>query len=405
MPKHAELLARFSADFGVPFLRGARCTVSSPLGNDGLLAIRNGLSVDTALADACERQIEEAAHLADLTPAPFDEDAGTLLYAVHELFACTHPQASSFYARAHLFCRAAAQEVLALPHTFDAGRLLTRHLVVGRAFGTTRTDVHVKWWTGNASFYGADVPKRLTAWPGVRRVNVDRRKTPMWKLALSAGEEELRVARAALMVALLDVSPMTRLWLLGDPAQKALGFSLVLPYKLGGKKVSPLDALEDRALARAVVDRLVDVGVEVTGPPLALALLSLVREDGPPRLVRRAVELCTHLALTLCLIQADAPGAEETSTLREVLDGDLAKMSEPSRVYWSTVAAAFALDGTSLALPTLAELPPRAAPLWARLRERLTHKRVSAVSVPLERELRRRLPAAGDTERVGRAPG
>ncbi len=404
MVKHAAVLARFAAEFGVPFLRGERCLVGSPLGNDGLLAIRNGLTVDTALADACERQLEEAAHLADLTPAPFDEDAGTLLYAVHELFACTHPQASSFYARAHLFCRAAAQAVQELPRTFDAGRLLTRHLVVGRAFATTRTDVSVRWWTGSAQFYGTDVPKRLTAWPGVRRVNVDRKKTPLWRLAMAAGEEDLRVARTTLLTALLDASPMTRLWLLGDPAQKALGFSLVLPYKIGGKKVSPLDALEDRALARAVVDRLVDVGTEVTGPPLALALLSLVREDGAPRVVRRAVELCTHLALTMCVIQADAPGAKESAALREVLDGDLAKLGEPARVYWSAVAAAFALDGVALELPPLHDMPGRVAALWARLRGRLAHQRVTAVSAPLVRELRRRLPsAAASAER--RAPG
>ncbi len=404
MTKHAALLARFAADFGGPFLRGEKCVVSSPLGNDGLLAIKHGLTIDTTLADACERQVEEAAHLADLVPAPFDEDAGTLLYAVHELFACTHPQASSFYARAHLFCRAAAVEVLALPHTLEPGRLLTRHLVVGRAFGTTRTDVHVKWWTGNASFFGEEAPKRLTAWPGVRRVNVDRRRTPMWKLAIAAGEEELRVARAALLVALLDISPLTRLWLLGDPAQKALGFSLLAPYQIGGKKVSPLDALEDRALARAVVDRLIDVGVDVTGPPLALALLSLLREDGPPRVVRRAIELCTHLALMCCVIQADAPGAKESAPLRDVLDGDVAHMSEPSRVFWSTVAAAFALDGVVLALPPLHDLPSSAAPLWVRLRERLAHKRVRAVATPLERELRRRLPAIAGVNEQGRPP-
>ena len=395
MAKHAEILARFATEFGGPFLRGETCTVSSPLGHDGLLAIRNGLSVDTTLADACERQLEEAGHLADLVPAPFDEDAGTLLHAAHELFACTHPQASSFYARAHLFCRAAAQDVLALPRTFDPGRLLTRHLLVGRAFATTRSDVHVKWWTGSASFYGAEAPKRLTAWPGMRRVQVDRRKTPMWKLALAAGDEELRVARAALLVALLDTSPLTRLWLLGDPAQKALGFSLVLPWKLGGKKVSPLDALEDRALARAVIDRMLDVGVEVSGPPLALALLSLVRENGPPRIVRRAIEVCAHLALTSCLILADAPGSRETAALRDVLDGDPEKLTEPGRVFWSTVAAAFALDGVALARPGLEDLPARAAPLWVRLRERLGHKRIRAVATPLERELRRRLPALG----------
>ena len=46
MARHAEILARFSEEFGVPFLMGGRCVVGSPLGKDGLLAIRNGLSID-----------------------------------------------------------------------------------------------------------------------------------------------------------------------------------------------------------------------------------------------------------------------------------------------------------------------------------------------------------------------
>jgi hypothetical protein len=393
MVKHAEILARFAHEFGAPFLLGQRCVVGSPLGKDGLLAIRNGLGIDVSLVDACEAQLEHAAYWFDKTPAPFDEDAGTLLYAVHELFACTHPQASSFYARAHLFCRAAAQEVQALPRTLDGARLLTRHLVVERAIATTRSDVHVKWWTGSASFYGEDAPSRLTAWPGVRRVIVDKRTTPMWKLALSSGDEELRVARAALLVALLDASPLTRLTLLGDPAQKALGFSLTLPYKLGGKKISPLDVLEDRAIARGVVDRMMEKGVDVTAPPLALTLLQSLREGAPPRILRRAVELCTHLALCMCLVEADAPGSAEAKPLRDLLDDDVAHMNEAVRVYWAVVSSALALDGTAFSLPSPVDMPDKAAPLWARVRERLAHKRVLAVAEPLRRELSRRLPA------------
>ena len=398
MTRHAEILARFGQEFGAPFLLGQKCLVSSPLGNDGLLAIRNGLSIDTALADACEAQLEHAAHFFDKTPAPFDEHAGALLYAVHELFACTHPQASSFYARAHLFCRAAAQEVQALPRTLEGARLLTRHLIVERAFATTRSDVHVQWWTGSASFFGEDAPARLTAWPSLRRVNLDKKTTPMWRLALSAGDEELRVARAALLVALLDASPLTRLTLLGDAAQKALGFSLLLPWRLGGKKVSPLDVLEDRALARGVVDRMLATGVDVSAPPLALTLLQSLREGAPPRVLRRAVELCTHLALCMCLLETDVPGTAEAQPLRTLLDDDAAHINEAVRVYWAVVAAAVSLDGISFALPASADLPKAAAALWARLRDRLGHRRVLAVAEPLRRELQRRLPPSSAKE-------
>ena len=109
----ADVLREFSLHFGVPFLQGAVCSIGDPLGRDGFLAVRHGLAIDTALEEACELQIEQAALFSDVTPAPFDDDAATLLYAIHELFACTHPQAQSFYARSHTFCRAAEEVVRA----------------------------------------------------------------------------------------------------------------------------------------------------------------------------------------------------------------------------------------------------------------------------------------------------
>lgn len=409
MVRAAEILDSFSARFGAPFLLGQRALVGSPLGVDGLAAIKHGLSVHTALADACARQVEHAGLFADLTPAPFDEDAGTLLYAGHELFACTHPQASAFYARAHTFARAATHEVNRLTRTLDPHRLLTRHLVVERILSATRTDVVVRWWTGSAAFYGEDAPRRLTAWPSVRRVDMDRSTAPMWKLALAAGDEELRLARSELLVALLDASPLTRMTLLGDPALKALGFSLALPYRVAGKSASPLDALEHRALARGVVDHLVERGIEASGAALALALLQGMRERLPPHALRRTAELCTHLALATCIIESDLPGAPEARSLRELLDDEPAHLNEALRVYWAVVASTLALDGAVFEVPAADQLPARVGALWTRLRERLRHARVVAVSEPLQRELRRhltqnpgvQLPAARDTRTEG----
>lgn len=389
---NAVLLTRFAREFGAPLLRGEKCLVGSPVGREGRLAIRSGLGIDRVLEEACELQVEQAAHTFDVTPAPFDEDAGTMLYAIHELFACTHPQANAFYARAHLFCRAAAQAVLELPHTFEPRRLVTRHLFVERAFAASRTDIHLKWWTGTADFYGTAPPKRLTALSSLRRVREERLTQPMWKLAMGAGDEELRAARIALLTALLDVSPLTRLLLLGEPAEKALGFSLVLPWRSSSKKVSPLDVLDSRPLARAVTDELVRRGLEVCGPPIALAMLQAMRDSCAPSILRRAAELCVHLALSAVLVEAEAPGAREATPVRALLDDDLAHLNEASRVYWAVVAAALALDGVLLRVPSALELPGRAGPLFTRLRTRLGHARVRAVSEPLEREIVRRLP-------------
>ena len=388
----ATTLKVFSRDFGVPFLLGKKCLIADPLGKQGLAAMKHGLAIDVELKDACDAQFVDAALLCDVTPAPFDHDAATFLYAAHELFSTTHPQATSFYARTHLFAKAATQEIEALPHTLDPSRLLTRHLIVRRLFKTMRTDVHVKWWTGNASFYGEEPPWRLTQMPGLRRVQQQRLTQPMWRLALQGGDEELRVARQALMVALLDQSPLTRLMLAGDPVQKNLGFSLLLPWKFDGRRVSPLDVLEDRRLARAVVDTMLQDGIDIGGSAIALALLQGLREGTSPQILRRAAELCTHLALLACHIEGEAPGARESRPLVAFVDGDPAALNEASRVYWAAVSATLALGRTGALEVPVDALPEPTKQVFARLLRRLEHKRVAAVAEPLLRELGRRLP-------------
>jgi len=400
----ADVLAAFSSSFGVPYLLGKQCTVSDFLGTEGLLAIRHGMDVDVNLAEAAERQLAEAALFADVTPAPFDEDAATILYAIHELFASCHPQAGSFYSRSHTFCEAAEQEVSKLPRSEDPGRVLTRHLLIERAFRVTRTDVHVGWWTGKASFYGEEAPARLLKWPGLRRVNVDRQITPMWKLAISDGDEEVRVARTALMRALLDLSPLTRLVLLGDPVQKELGFSLVLPFKHRGRRMSPIYVVEDRRLARAVTDALLTRGVELAGPMLALALLSTVREGGPVLAQRRAAELCTHLFLMMCMIELEKPGAKESAPLRSLLEESVEKTPDSLRVYWAVVKSVLALDEQIFECPDLKDFPPGLEEVWRRTEQRLAHKHIAVIADPLTRELARRLPAT-NAPGLPRLPG
>lgn len=389
----SSTLTRFSADFGVPFLLGQRCVIADPLGVDGFANIKHGLGIDAQLNDACEAQFVEAAHFCDVTPAPFDHDAATLLYAAHELFAATHPQSASFYARAHLFAQAATVEVDKLPRTLDPSRLVTRHLIARRMFRTTRTDVHVKWWTGSESFYGEEPPARLVAWPSLRRVEQQRLTQPMWRLALGtgSGDEVLRSARQALMTAVLDASPLTRLLCAGQPVTKQLGFSLVLPWKLDGRKVSPLDVLEDRRLARAVVDSMLADGLDVGGSAVALALLQGLREGTSPQILRRAAELCTHLAVVACHIEAEAPGAAESRPLVAFVDGDPAAINEATRVYWAAVAATIALGNAGI-IPVPDVSAGAVGAVWQRLLRRLEHKRIAAVSAPLLRELQRRLP-------------
>lgn len=390
----AELLARFAQDFAIPYLSGQRCVVGDFVGDAGRRVLPAALSVSQELDEALEGLLLQGALHFDVTPAPFDEDAGTLLVAVHELFAACHPQAQSFYASTPGFCQSAEQAVRGLTRTYDASRLLARHLVLAPALHATRTDVLVRWWSGGASYYGEEPPARLLSWPGWRRVDVERHTTPMWQLAMLEGDEGSRLARTALLQTLLDFSPLTRLVLLGDDSLRQLGFSLVSPLKHRGRRMSPLHLLDDPRLARAVTDLLLERGLDKAGPMLALALLAGVRETVSPWVLRRAVEFCVHLALVSCLAaeaQADAPEAQPIRTLCE---GDPATLPESMQVFWAVVAAAHALDGSHLLLPRPDDLPVPARRRWLALKQALDHPGIERVAAPLVRELRRRLAPA-----------
>lgn len=388
----AEHLARFVEDFAVPFLQGQRCIIGDFLGDVGCVAVQHGMSIDAELADACTSQLEHAACWTHVVPAPFDEDAGTFLAAVHELYAACHPQAQSFYARSHLFCGSAERLVQALPDTYDAERLLTRHLMLAPAFQSTRTDVVVRWWAGRAEYFGEEPPARLLAAPGLRRVDVQRDTRFMWQIALVEGDEDTRLARVSLMHALLNKSPLTRLMFLGDDVQKQLGFSLTLPSQHHGNHASPIFALDDRRIARLVTDASLHRGVDRAGPMLALALLAAVRENSAPEILRRTVEFCVHLSLSMCLLEAEQPGASESSPLRTFLHEDVTQMNEAMRVFWAVHRAAQTLHNGHLWLPPESDFPSEAALLWRDLHRRLHHTHLARIADPLTRELARRLP-------------
>jgi hypothetical protein len=388
--KSSERLARFASEFGVPFLSGGTATIANALGHAGHQLIRPGLSVHPPLVAVCRRHFAQAALFTDVVPAAFDEEAGTLLYAIHDLMAASHPQSAAFYARAHTFCDAALEALVALPAPLDPHRLVTRHLMVRRFFETVRADVNVKWWAGRASFLGEAPPERLMRWSTLRRVQVENERTPMWMVAIQEGDEHTRAARRRLITGLLDASPLTRLMGLGQTPQRTLGFSLRggmgIPRQLG-----PLFILEHPALARAITDTLLATGADTAGSILALALIESAKKGEVPRAQRRASELSLHLARTMCWIEGVNPGTPEAGPLRRLFDEDTELMPVSTLLYWSVVRAVVDLDGDIFDLPAMQEMPEHAAALWRGMVDKLHHRRFFATSETLKTHLQRNL--------------
>jgi hypothetical protein len=399
----AKVLSDFASQFAIPFLAGKQITVGNFLGAEGLKAARYGLSVHTGLADEIRDTLRRAALLTDIVPADFDEEIGTLLYAIHELYASCHPQSEAFYSRSHTYCILATEQVHTLSRTYDPGKLLARHIVVERAFRTCRLDTEVEWWSGDASYYGEAPPERLLRFPSLRRVSKRENLREMWNIA--DGEDESCAFRLALMSALLNFSPLTRLMLLGQDVQKTLGFSLMLPLKSSGKRMSPLFALDDRRIARMVVDQALEKGADRAGVMVSLALLEAIRQGHSPLAQRRASELCIHLFMMMCLIEDENPGAPESEPLRRLLAGHVGGEHEAQHVYWAVVSGAIELEGAYIELPPIKYLSESAKKIWTLALQHMQHPQVTFVKDALTRELKRRLPGLASDRRSRTAKG
>lgn len=121
-----------------------------------------------------------------LDPAPTGNE-WAIAAVLHDLVQSTHPGFDA------LFRRSAPKRILdvlektldRIPPPINVGDALSRHTWFSRMFELARTDIDVKWWTGSERFLGTDPPKRLTAWPEVRRVTQTRTPRPLMELPTS----------------------------------------------------------------------------------------------------------------------------------------------------------------------------------------------------------------------------
>lgn len=136
----------------------------------------------------------------------------SLIAAFNDLVQVTNHELSGPLTRSrHAKVLAAAQELLAaVPACRTALEAIARHAVLGRVLETFRTDSSLKWWTGSAAFRGRPVSKRLSAWPELRRVQIDRTKVPLVKMVEGIASVGVDAFDGAVGL-LLSSSPLTDL--------------------------------------------------------------------------------------------------------------------------------------------------------------------------------------------------
>lgn len=182
----AEILL---ADFIGPLVLGGEMKPGRPIGSALALSLFEDaahISVDGEKLSLVQmarirtaRKLVPIDRMENLTGAEW-----ALAAVLHDIVQSAHPDLSGVFrshAPANLLAMATAT-LERVPPPASIRDALDRHTLFSRLFEITRTDTKVSWWVGSSTFLGADPPTRLTAWPELRRVHID--KTPRMLLDL-----------------------------------------------------------------------------------------------------------------------------------------------------------------------------------------------------------------------------
>ena len=111
--------------------------------------------------------------------APPTAQQWALAAVLHDIVQSTNPTLGGVFTRGpgKRILQIAGLTLDRIPPPADVAEALGRHTLFARALEIGRMDTKVSYWIGSGTYLGVEPPPRITAWPGVRRVHVDRSVT------------------------------------------------------------------------------------------------------------------------------------------------------------------------------------------------------------------------------------
>ncbi len=215
------LCERLFSTFLGPLVVGGTMRPGKPFGGKHALSIGDhrqpsdfDLLSRTELARV--RVARRIAPIDTLEPAP-NANEWALGAVLHDIVQSTHPGFDVVFRRAgpKRMLDVVEKTLAHIPPPVNVGDALSRHTWFSRMFELARTDIDLRWWTGSERFLGTEPPRRLTAWPELRRVTETRTPRPLMDLPASGSAVEMQrflwVVEAFLQkTPLTDVATLTR---------------------------------------------------------------------------------------------------------------------------------------------------------------------------------------------------
>jgi hypothetical protein len=174
------LCERLFSSFLGPLVVGGTMSPTKLIGGKNALSIgEHRVPSDVDLLSRTElARVRVARRLAPIDtfePGP-NANEWALAAVLHDMVQSTHPGFNAVFRRSgpKRILEVAEKTLERIPPPVNVGDALSRHTWFSRMFELARTDIDLRWWTGSERFLGTDPPKRLTAWPELRRVTETR---------------------------------------------------------------------------------------------------------------------------------------------------------------------------------------------------------------------------------------
>jgi len=241
-----ELVARVLR----PLLQGGAVRPLRPIGARRALALAEAADGTFVLEpDLVNARLREARRLWPVDELP-DLSLGEwlLLAALNDLLQVNNPDLMSPTARKRpvRLLAMAQQTIRAAGPAKSAAEALARHTTFSRVVELERRDTLVSWWVGERWFIGAPPPRRLLAWPTLRRVRTRSRHAGFVDMA---GESLWGDTYRAAAAAWLSATPLTEL-VHGDLGEAGLSLALhPVGLALAGRALERSGRLEKRLRA------------------------------------------------------------------------------------------------------------------------------------------------------------
>jgi len=270
-----------------PLVLGGAMHLVPPLGPQiGLVIGEDGRRVadDSLRTEIDVARVRRARRLAPLDVLPELSPAEwAMVAALNDLLQATNQKLSGALTRGrHKTLVLATLRLLdAIPTPRTTLDALARHATFARLPEVQRIDTIVRYWAGTQRFRGETPPGRVTAWPGLRRVDVD--KTSVRLGEMPEGIEELAATPwHQALGALYALSPLTDLATADRPApvfvwgRSTLAF---ISYGVGRTLARRVLAFSASDAARARVR----AAVATLPAPAAELVTAFLVECGPDR--------------------------------------------------------------------------------------------------------------------------